>query len=174
MVEAAAQRWNRYVIDEQTKLVRWFGFRHGAGKGRTRWEALRSPLAAVALAALLAPALMRWFRRRRGKPTRPTTGAPESPAAAQVVSLYRSLEVAMAARGVPRVQSTPPLMHAEALSAVSHPIAGEVLDLTHRYLEVRYAGHVLSESERREFVRRVKQVQLDVAGPDRATPAAPQ
>jgi hypothetical protein len=37
-------------------------------------------------------------------------------------------------------------------------MAAEVLALTEQYLEVRYAGRSLSEADRREFARRVKEL----------------
>ena len=76
----------------------------------------------------------------------------------------------MTARGVPRVPSTPPLAHAQALVALGHPIGEEVLSLTEQYIEVRYAGRSLGETDRREFARRVREIR-ETAAPQSARAA---
>ena len=171
MAEAAAQRWSRYVIgydlDQQIRLVRWFAFRYGSNTARGGSSLLQWRFVAAAVAAvILLLAARRFIQRRREQPVGPPGDSPESLTAVHIVALYRSLEAAMAARGVPRVASTPPLAHAEALSALGHPIAEDVLELTLHYLEVRYAGRSLNDADRRDYAQRVKEVR---EGP----PAAP-
>ena len=81
---------------------------------------------------------------------------PEQLAALQVVELYKSLEAALAVRGVPRLASTPPLAHAESLAGMGHPVGPEALELTRLYLEIRFGGRALAELDRRDFARRVR------------------
>ncbi|MBN2192578.1 MAG: DUF4129 domain-containing protein, partial [Polyangiaceae bacterium] len=76
------------------------------------------------------------------------------------VALYRALERALAARGVPRQTSTPPLGHARALLHLGHPQATEILALTEVYLEARFGMRQLDDTERREYLRRVKALRL--------------
>jgi transglutaminase-like putative cysteine protease len=175
IAEAAAQRWSRYVVgydlEQQLKLLRWAANRYGAAASRhAGWFGATSPrrIATIVSGMLLLAIAIHYVRRRK----RPRNSGPGEPgerlSTLQVVALYRSLEAAMAARGVPRVPSTPPLAHAEALLALNHPVANEVLDLTRQYIEVRYAGRSLSEQDRKEFTRRVRAIR-DVPP---STPAA--
>jgi protein-glutamine gamma-glutamyltransferase len=166
IAEAAAQRWSRYVVgydlEQQLRLFRWFAFRYGESAAHTSLKGTPSPARTRTLMIGLllvsgGAGYWYWLRRRR-RPAGPTRDTPDGLAAAQIVALYRTLEAAMAARGAPRVPSTPPLTHAETLSALGHPIAPEVLALTQHYLEVRYAGRPLSEIERKDFARRVKDI----------------
>lgn len=174
MIEAAAQRWSRYVVgydlEQQLRLLRWAATRYGEGSSRARLGA-RSPVriaaGLVGVGLLVVSAVYLW-RRRRTAPPGKRGEPPERLAALQIVALYRSLEAAMAARGVPRVPSTPPLAHALALEALNHPIAKEVLELTQQYVEVRYAGRTLSEDERREYARRVRLLRQGGSGLGRA------
>jgi len=179
IAEAAAQRWSRYVVgydlEQQLRLLRWFAYRYGGAASPTGWLGSSNQRRRVVVGvALLVTALgigyWQWLRRRR-HPARPIGDAGETFATAQIVALYRSLEAAMMVRGVPRVASTPPLAHAQWLVALSHPIADQVLALTEQYLEVRYASRPLSENDRREFARRVREVR-EGAGPPSSARAA--
>jgi len=161
LVEAAAQGWNRHVqdydLDQQLGLLR--GVRQGLAGTRHAVQPLFSPRRVVLLilgAALLLLSL--WTLRRTGAlPARPgERPSPTPPATLHAVALYRALEAALAARGVPRQASTPPLAHARALLALGHPSAPEILDLTSLYLEARFGGRPLDDAQRRAFLRRVK------------------
>jgi hypothetical protein len=72
--------------------------------------------------------------------------------------LYRALERALAQRGVPRPVSTPPLAHAKSLEALGHPVGNEALDLTQKYLRVRFGGEELDGNMRREYLERVREL----------------
>jgi transglutaminase-like putative cysteine protease len=172
IAEAAAQRWSRYVVgydlEQQLRLLKWFAYKYGGSSSSSGWlsgnpQRRRTLVVAAMLASLIGFAYWQWLRRKRS-PTTPTGDAGESFVTAQIVALYRSLEAAMMVRGVPRVASTPPLAHAQGLVALGHPIGDEVLALTEQYLEVRYAGRALTEHDRREFARRVREVR-EGAGP---------
>ena len=52
----------------------------------------------------------------------------------------------------------PPLRHAEALNALGHPLADEVLELTDVYLRARFGGEVITAEARKEFEDRVKAI----------------
>ena len=73
-------------------------------------------------------------------------------------SMYEQLEAAMNAQGIPRGPSTPPLRHAISLQRMGHPLAEEVLDLTHLYLGARFGGIAVTEKDRRDFEGRVRRV----------------
>jgi transglutaminase-like putative cysteine protease len=173
IAEAAAQRWSRYVVgydlEQQLRLLKWFAYHYGGESKPSGWlgghAERRRLLTGVAL-LLTAGGIVYWqWLRRRRNPTRPTGDTAETFATAQIVALYRSLEAAMLVRGVPRVASTPPLAHAQALVALSHPIGEEVLALTEHYIEVRYAGRSLGEADRREFARRVREIRESFGPP---------
>ncbi len=170
LAEAAAQRWSRYVIgydlEQQLRLLRWVAFHYGSGM--TGWSAIRHAERSAVLVGccLLGCGIVGywWFVRRRRRAPGPPGETLDSPNASHIVGLYKSLEAAMAARGVPRFPSTPPLAHAQALLAVEHPIADDVLELTQHYLEVRFAGRALTEGDRRDFARRVREVSVGSDG----------
>jgi transglutaminase-like putative cysteine protease len=163
--EAATQRWNRHVIGydlpQQLELLRsahrtYSGWRGSSPLLRT---ALGSPRRAILILVgllLLALGLRRLWRTRRTAKRVAPEPTPQQAHALQIVSLYKSLEAAMAARGVPRQPGTPPLAHAQALSALRHPIANEVLDLTHVYQEARFGGRPLDNVQRTDYARRVR------------------
>jgi protein-glutamine gamma-glutamyltransferase len=163
-IEATAQRWDRHVIGydlrQQVELFHSVRTRYVALRESGRWFARwLSPrrLGLVILALLLAASWTVWLRRRR--PTASKAQAERSRhdlAVAQIVVSYRSLEDAMAQHGVPRQPSTPPLAHARALEDMHHPIAGEAMELTQIYLDVRFGQRELSAEERRQFGERVR------------------
>jgi hypothetical protein len=70
----------------------------------------------------------------------------------------------MAAQGIPRGPSTPPLNHAESLHRLGHPLADDVLELTHFYLDARFGATTISDDARRSFETRVKRVRAQRDG----------
>jgi len=68
---------------------------------------------------------------------------------------YEALERALAARGIVRDPSTPPLAHAEQLVADEHPLGPEVLALTQLYLDVRFGARPFEHDDRRAMNRRI-------------------
>jgi transglutaminase-like putative cysteine protease len=168
-VEALSQRWNTYVVGyDLRKQVRLFDevnrrYQHlrtkaGVDKG---WldTVTRGPAIAWALVASLVVAWAVWKRRRKRDQlpnARAATKGIRNPNGETAASLYRALETALQYHGVSRAPSTPPLRHAEELRSRSHPLGDEVVSLTNVYLEVRFGGATLTETSRREFERRVR------------------
>jgi hypothetical protein len=113
--------------------------------------------------ALLGIAALAWLARNLLRKRRTGRQPPKLPssrelASRRIVELYRGLELSLIARGVPRPSGTPPLAHAQALSAMAHPIAEEVLALTEQYLRVRFGGEALADAERRQYAERVRAI----------------
>jgi transglutaminase-like putative cysteine protease len=170
LLEAASQRWNTYVVryDLQTQ-IRMFdhihqryeslrsktGTNHG---GLERWTR-PSPLLAGVL-VLLGVCLYLWRQRRRFKAARESDEgqAPRDPNLEAAASLYRQLEGALSMHGIARPASLPPLRHALDLAEQHHPLAPEVLALTHVYLDTRFGHATLTDVDRRDFERRVREV----------------
>jgi hypothetical protein len=164
-VEATTQRWNRHVIGydlkQQVGLLRSVhrGYSSLRDRPGTIGKLLSSPrLTLFAAIALIAGGYgVFWFRRRRKGLSPATRAATERETVArEVVELYRQLEGALAARGVPRPTGTPPRAHAAALAAMGHPVGEEALALTERYLAARFGPETLSPDERRDYLRRVR------------------
>jgi protein-glutamine gamma-glutamyltransferase len=183
LVEALTQRWNRYVIGYDLKTqVRLFEdigrrydrMRRGAGFDSGVMERVtRGPVIAGGLLALALVGYVLWKRRRRGPPANDPKETPRvDPKLEAAAALYRSLDLALSSQGLSRPASLPPLKHAEALVEKAHPLAGDVLDLTNRYLEARFGGAALDENAAREFERRVREIRAYKAAPD-APPSAP-
>lgn len=170
LVEAVSQRWNRYVIGYDLKTqVRIFddlsrryqrlrektGVNTGVAEKITRGPVVAAGLLLVSLGAYL------WWKRRRRSPKDGDTAkdAPRiDPKLEAATALYRSLELALAAQGITRPASLPPLKHAEQLVESSHPLADDVLSLTNTYIEARFGGAAIGDDEQKEFERRVKEI----------------
>jgi len=109
-----------------------------------------------------------WKQRRRRDRPKGEKGARAGevdPTLEAAAALYRALEAALAARGVRRLASTPPLRHALALRETKHPLADEVVDLTNIYLAARFGG---TENRRRDdarFLAACSSVEACRAGP---------
>jgi transglutaminase-like putative cysteine protease len=167
-VEAAAQRWNRHVVGydlrQQVHLFR--SVRTGYSRFTGSSDVFRTAASPRRVAILLAGVALigvSVYLLRRFRPKRPDGSSPAAQPnarALQIIDLYRALEGALAARGVPRPAGTPPLAHARTLVALSHPVASEALALTQRYLDGRFGGRELSDSERRDFARRVRALRV--------------
>jgi transglutaminase-like putative cysteine protease len=178
LVEALSQRWNKYVIgydlrtqvrlfDEISKKYESLRAKAGLDKG-TLGKITRGPVVATGAVVVMIGIYILWRRRRglraaKGEAAQKPTVDPKLETAA---ALYRLLELALAGHGISRPTSVPPLRHAEDLRSRHHPLADEVLSLTNVYLETRFGGAELTESVKRDFERRVKDI--------RATKPAPQ
>jgi protein-glutamine gamma-glutamyltransferase len=165
LVEAAAQRWNRHVVGydlkQQVHLLkdvqaRYSKLREGSGIASGVLGSPTRLAAGLGGFALLALGVG-WLLRQRKRSTAPKPDQPAQTATLlQAAALYRALDAAMAARGIARQQSTPPLAHAQALVGSGHPAGAEVLALTLTYLEVRFGNRELTEETRRDFTRRTR------------------
>jgi transglutaminase-like putative cysteine protease len=176
-VEATTQRWNRHVIGydlkQQVGLLRSVhrGYSSLRDRPGTIGKLLSSPrLTLLAVALLIGAGYGAIWASRRRKASSPVARAAteREVAAREIVELYRQLEAALAARGVPRPTGTPPLAHAAALAAIGHPAGEEALALTERYLTARFGGSALSADERRDFVRRVRLLRVQRASSEKA------
>jgi transglutaminase-like putative cysteine protease len=176
-VEATTQRWNRHVIGydlkQQIGLLRSVHRSYSALRDRpgSIGKVLASPrltlLVLIALGGGVYAGL--WLRRRRNAPLPSARASSEREIAArEVVELYRQLEAALVARGVPRPAGTPPRAHALVLVAMGHPIGREALALTECYLATRFGGVVLDPERRLEFARRVRALRVQRVGGQRA------
>jgi len=110
------------------------------------------------LLAGLAYAAWRRWRRPGGVASDPRARPPSDPRMVAAASLYRGLESALQAHGIVRAPSVPPLRHAEELRSRRHPLADEVLSLTHVYLATRFGGAALTEDTKRDFDRRLRNI----------------
>lgn len=163
-VEALGQRWSRHVVGydlrQQVGLYQDMksAYRRYVPTEGVAGELFRSPRRAVlvllAVVAIAFAGRELWRRRRAPKPgeARPR----DERMANDATELYRALERALAQRGVPRPVSTPPLSHAKALVDLGHPLGSEAIELTQKYLRVRFGGEELDAAMRREYLDRVR------------------
>ena len=161
IIEATGQRWDRYVVGYDLRqqvylfdsISRYRSLHFGAG-------ARHAQVGLLGLGGTLAgiAAVVLWRRRRRR--AAPAGPAPDPRARVRLLatSLYETLDAAMAAQGIPRGPSTPPLRHAESLRRLGHPLADDVLELTRVYLDARFGATTISDDVRRAFEARVKRV----------------
>ena len=163
-VEALGQRWSRHVVGydlrQQLSLYGEFqrAYRRLIPTTSPLHRVIGSPrgliLTLLALAGLGFGLRELWrLRRRRGSSDEKPDIDRRANSAAE---LYQALERVLAIRGVARPVGTPPLAHARALSALGHPLSGEVLDLTERYLKARFGGEELDLAARRAYVDRIR------------------
>jgi protein-glutamine gamma-glutamyltransferase len=167
MVEAAAQRWDRNVVGydmrQQVSLLRAVRDRYGElrSKSRVASTMLASPQRALftfaGLGLVVAGAVYLWKRRRKPRPNQAPPNEIEQ-RIRETTELCRALDSALSLRGVPRPSGTPPLTHARGLEALGHPAGPAAIQLTQRYLQARFGKKPLSNEERREFLRQVREL----------------
>jgi hypothetical protein len=169
LAEAISQDWNRYVISydlrTQVRILddvarRYESLRGRAGVNKGPLERVTSA-PGVASLGLFAFVVGYWiWRRGRGLGVRAGKGPEEAldRRLGDAAELYRSLERALAAQGLARPPSLPPLRHAEQLAACKHPLGLETLSLTEIYLEARFGHAALTEATRRQFEQRVSAI----------------
>nr|PZN26375.1 MAG: hypothetical protein DIU78_07880 [Pseudomonadota bacterium] len=164
VIEALSQRWDHHVVGydlkQQLGIVRSVHatYRKLVPEGSPVAKVLREPQRLLFGVALLTAAIwlaVRFKRKRRG------TGAPsqngeQERRAQRVTELYRSLEAVLALHGAPRPPGTPPLLHAQTLLQLGHPLAAEVLALTEQYQRVRFGGAPFDEADEHAFAARVR------------------
>lgn len=177
VLEAWNQRWDRDVIhyDIHRQLSMFERFQRWSSRSLDRlhapafgWRWALVAVAVVAVGAAGTRLFLRWRRLR--SPSSPDARAPSaSRTASTALALYEQLENAMAAQGISRPQGLPPLRHAESLVRRQHPLGDEILDLTRRYLDVRFGGAALSEDERRQLEQRIRSLRAYRPAPVPAT-----
>jgi transglutaminase-like putative cysteine protease len=177
LVEALSQRWNRYVVGYDLKTqVRIFedlsrgyeGLRQRTGANRGVLERVtRGPVLVGVNLVALSVAYAIWKRRRRPRRGPPTAKREAAVDAGQeaATALYVRLEHALGSQGIARPAATPPLRHAEELAEKAHPLAQDVLDLTQRYLSVRFGGAKLTEEAARDYEQKVRGIRAFKAPP---------
>jgi transglutaminase-like putative cysteine protease len=163
-VEALGQRWSHHVIgyDLRQQLGLYDQVRDAYLRmiprrgvaGRVLASPRKTVLGGLALAGLAFGAYQ--FLRRRQQPKKGRERTNDDRGAHEAAALYRALERLLAARGVPRPSSTPPLAHARSLEALGHPLGAETLELTERYLRVRFGGETLDHGGRRAYLERLQ------------------
>lgn len=163
IIEATSQRWDRHVVSydlsQQLSLFNTFRKyrRDDTRSGGNTGSRNRRAIIFLALAtAAIGGGFLYWRRKKLHAMAAVKPGDARSPSAILATALYESLDVAMGVRGIARSPGTPPLKHAEFLASMSHPLAVEIRDLTHIYIESRFGGRALGEDERKTFERRVR------------------
>jgi transglutaminase-like putative cysteine protease len=170
-LEATSQRWERHVVgydfNQQVSLFQALTNRRGSSLSGRKWS--RPSYGSLALLAVIGVggvALYVYLRRRRrtrfdgGRP-----GDPRSPSALLATELYERLDATMGQRGIPRAPGVPPLRHAEALAALEHPLADDVMELTDVYLRARFGGEVITPEGKRDFEEKLRAIKVAVLPP---------
>lgn len=163
--DAAVVWWELHVVsfdlrsqrDIARDALRWLrGTRVRGSDEPSRPESPRSriasPVGVTVVGGLLAIGLWLWWRRAGRAPPEP----PLPERVARVVALYRSLEAAMAERGVPRPPQRTPHEHAAALASASFAGADLVTLVTDRYNEARFGTTELDSAEIAALESRVR------------------
>jgi transglutaminase-like putative cysteine protease len=179
-VEALGQRWSRHVVgydlsqqigiyDQLRESYLHVIPRHGVA-GRLFASPKKLLLGVLALVGL-AIGVQRLLRRRQ-QPNKDHQRTDEERGAHEAAALYRALEKLLAARGVPRPASTPPLAHARTLESLGHPLGAETVELTERYLRVRFGGEALDHTSRRAYLERLQLMRSIPVEPRERPPSA--
>ena len=169
LVEALSQRWNTYVVGydlrTQVKLVEGLGNRYDGMRSRAGLDKgaigklTRGPVVAGAALLLIFLGYALWKRRSRKASDKPREAkSAQERALLAATALYRSLETALAAKGLRRPAGLPPLRFAEQLQAREHPLADTVLTLTSLYLEARFGGVDVDGDMREKYDEGVKAI----------------
>jgi transglutaminase-like putative cysteine protease len=172
-VEALGQRWSHHVIgyDLRQQLGLYDQVRDAYLRviprrgvaGRVLASPRKTLLGALAVVGLAFGAYQ--LLRRRRQPKKGREHPDDERGAHEAAALYRALERLLAARGVPRPSSTPPLAHARSLEALGHPLGAETVELTERYLRVRFGGEPLDQIARRAYLDRLQVMRTIPADP---------
>ncbi len=167
VVDALAQRWNRYVIGYdmrlQTSVFSAIARKTGVHRADIERPPLRKIAVLVAMGVAVGAAVHFWRQRRAAKASR--DGAPRpSRHAERSVALYRALEGALAVHGFVRTPTTPPLRFAVEVGSASPTLAVDVLTLTEQYLEARWGGKEIAFSDELTYRACVKAIRSARSG----------
>jgi len=166
LVEASSQRWDRHVVgydlNQQVSLFQTLTSRYRRGNTASTISSGRTRFLLAGGAALIAGGGLLYWRWRRSQRHRDggLPGEKRSPSAMRATALYESLDGAMVAQGIPRATGVPPLRHAEALRALDHPLADEVMALTQVYLRARFGGEEITDAAALDYEQRVKALRV--------------
>jgi hypothetical protein len=161
VIEATGQRWDRYVVgyDLRQQVYLFHSISRYSSVHVSPALARAKPLGIAGVIVVTGAIGYVLWRRRKVRRQSGTTVLDRVTRERMIAtSMYEFLETAMNAQGIPRGPSTPPLRHALSLQRMGHPLAEEVLDLTHLYLGARFGGVAVTERERRDFEGRVRKV----------------
>ena len=170
-LEATSQRWERHVVgydlNQQVSLWQTLTNRRGGSLLARKWPRPGyGGLIALGITAAGAVALYVFLRRqRRQRIDVARRDDPRSLSAVLATELYERLDAAMSAKGIGRAPSVPPLKHAEALNALGHPLADEILELTDVYLRARFGGEAITGEVRKDFEDRVRGIRTAMLPP---------
>ncbi len=156
LVEASAQQWQRHVVgydlEQQYELLR-----DARSQKSTTSSPSKRTIVILVGAGVVVIALVYLLRQRgHAKVDRKEEPTAWSKSMLRATSIYENLESALAHQGVHRSPGTPPLRHAENLGSASHPLAKEVLDITHVYLSVRFGKMALTDDVAEDLEKRVR------------------
>jgi len=186
VLEALSQRWNTYVVgyDLRTQIRlfedvhrRYESFRSKTGSEHgtmERWLRPSRVLFGLILFGTAGAYVWRRVHERKLSLEPKDEAFPRDASAVAATMLYQLLDTALSLRGIGRPPSLPPLRHALDLADRQHPLAPEVLALTHLYLDTRFGHRTLTEPEKRAFEHRVREVRtrrLEVPAAQDSTPA---
>jgi hypothetical protein len=177
LLEATSQRWDHHVVgydlNQQVGLFQSLSSKYRKTSERFGGTARTRVFAYGATSLFIAGITAWYFYRRRSRRRVESNGTPgaRSPHAMVATALYETLEAAMTFHGIGRAASTPPLRHASALSAIDHPLAGEIVALTETYLGARFGGVPITEEDRKDYEHRVKALRAAEMRKAKGTPA---
>ena len=172
VIEATGQRWDRYVVgyDLRQQVYLFHSISRYSSLHLSPALARAKPIAIAGILVVTGGIGYALWRRRKVRRQGAATLLDRVTRERIIAtSMYELLEAAMNAQGIPRGPSTPPLRHALSLQRMGHPLAEEVLDLTHLYLGARFGGIAVTEKERRDFEGRVRRVRTVRPVPRAAT-----
>jgi transglutaminase-like putative cysteine protease len=163
LIEAAAHRWSRHVeaydVQQQMQLVNSLRARAqnwGLSSKADLWLVARVALASLLTVMIAVRLWQLWMRNRQKARGNSATQTNISPPAKIAIRLYQELELVMSEFGVARPPSIPPTAWAMQLMHQGHPIGGTVAIMTQAYVEARFGGHDLTQTEIQEYEYNIK------------------
>jgi hypothetical protein len=160
LIDAMRTRWMTSVVgyDLRTQagllrgIMRFFSSHGMGGSAPTNlhlgaadaWKRHGKTALLLLLALAVLAAFVWWWMRRRGAAQ---AARPLPPHVLMAVKLYRDLERVLSEYGYARPVARTPIEHVSALAAQGFVRVDEVREITEHYMEVRYGGRELEDSE---------------------------
>ncbi|NUP09185.1 MAG: DUF3488 domain-containing protein [Polyangiaceae bacterium] len=159
IVDATSEKWRKHVVSYDLEqqyglLSRLTDDREGRQEQGTK----RSIAGFVVVIVLGATAAFLYLRKKKKTGLKAPDHEPRDRNIARATAIYESLEAALGAKGIHRAPGTPPLRHAENLVNASHPLGGDVLDITQVYLSIRFGKMPMTDETGHDLERRVKAI----------------